>query len=82
MVHITSPEIMTLSKQLATELARTGRSQQQSQEEDDDVMYNLWYMLAGALQVLHLQVPWEGPFLAANIAQKDPFDSKHFSEGP
>jgi len=41
MVHITSPEIMTLSKQLATELARTGRSQQQSQEEDDDVMYNL-----------------------------------------
>jgi hypothetical protein len=52
----------TLSEQLATELARTTRSQQQSREEEDDVIYNLWYMLAGALQVLHLQVPWEGPF--------------------
>jgi len=41
MVHITSSEIMTLSEQLATELARTSGSQQQSQEEDDDVIYNL-----------------------------------------
>jgi hypothetical protein len=75
MVHITSLEIMTL--------ARTRGSQQQSQEDDDDdVIYNFVSMLAGALQVLHLQVPWEGPFWqqtllrrtlsTATISQKDP----------
>jgi hypothetical protein len=54
-----------------TELARTQGSQQQSQKEDDDVVYKLWYIC--------LQVHCKSCIYKSH--GKDPFGSKRHSEG-
>ncbi len=66
-----------------TELARTSRSQQQSQEEDDDVIYNQPLIYACRCTAsLASTSPMGRTLLAANIAQKNlKFGSQRHSEG-